>query len=241
MLRKNLDEAIDHLKKFKFEPKTIIDVGVAYGTKGLYGKYKNVYHLLVEPLKEYEKSCQNIIKKYGGEYILAAASDSIGHVKINVHPDLSGSSLFNESEGPQVDGEPRIVPTKTLDSICQEKKIEGPFLMKIDAQGAELKVLNGAINILNHTEIIVLEAFLFNFYEETPLLADIVLYLKDMDFLVYDIFGAMTRPLDGALSQVDLVFVKKAGEFRKSSHFASPDQRKKMTSKRIKFLNKVFK
>ncbi len=109
MLRNNLDEAIDHLKKFNFTPKTIIDVG-AYGTKGLYGKYKNVHYLLVEPLREYEKSCQNLIKKYGSEYILAAASDSVGQIKINVHPDLSGSSLFNESEGPMLAGNHALSP-----------------------------------------------------------------------------------------------------------------------------------
>jgi len=141
MLRNNLSEAIDHLKKFEFRPKTIIDVGVAYGTEGLYGKYKGAYYVLVEPLQEYEASCQNLTRKFGGEYVLAAASDSVGKIQINVHPDLSGSSLFNESEGPHVDGEPRMVPTTTLDDICQKTHILGPFLLKIDTQGAELKVL----------------------------------------------------------------------------------------------------
>jgi len=241
MLRKNLDEAIDHLKKFDFQPETIIDVGVAYGTPGLYGKYKCAKYLLIEPLYEYEDSCNNIVEKYGGDYVLAAASSSNGEAQINVHPDLSGSSMFKESEGPHIDGTPRIVPTITLDSIYEQKELQGPFLIKLDTQGSELKVLAGAKKVLIDTEVIILEAFLHHFYKDTPLMADIILYLIEKDFFVYDIFGALTRPLDDALAQVDLVFVKKGSVFRRSSHFASTKQRKKMTKKRIKYLNKVFK
>jgi hypothetical protein len=40
--------------------------------------------------------------------------------------------------------------------------------------------------------------------------------MKDRGFVAYDLFGAHTRPLDGALAQVDIVFVKERGRFRQS-------------------------
>ncbi|MHA2123644.1 MAG: FkbM family methyltransferase [Promethearchaeota archaeon] len=170
MFRNNLGEVIDHLKEFDFRPNTIIDVGVAYGTPGLYGKFENTIYLLIEPLIEYEESCKNLVKEYGGDYVIAAASDFTGEIIFNVHPDLSGSSLFNESEGKHVDGVSRTIYSITLDEVCKIKKLHGPFLIKIDVQGAELKVLSGAQNLLPSTEVIILEAFLFPFYKEIPLL-----------------------------------------------------------------------
>jgi FkbM family methyltransferase len=241
MVRKDLNEVMDHIKKIGFEARTVIDVGVAYGTPGLYGKFDNVDYLLIEPLQEYEQSCVNLTNKYGGKYIIAAASDSVDTIAINVHTDLSGSSIFRESEGTHVDGIPRNVPTVTIDGLCNDHNLKGPFLIKIDTQGSELQVLKGSTEILKKTEVIILEAFFFRFYKGIPLFDDIILFMKEKDFLVYDIFGGITRPLDDALAQVDLVFVKKDGLFRKSSHFASDVQRKKMTKTRIKYLNRSYK
>ncbi len=241
MVRNDLDEVMDHIKNSGFKPNTIIDVGVAYGTSGLYGKFNNVDYFLIEPLKEYEESCVNLTKKYGGQYIIAAASNSSDIVTINVHPDLSGSSIYKESEGSHVDGTPRKVSTVTIDKICKDKKLKGPFLIKIDTQGSEIQVLKGSTDVLQKTEVVILEAFFFQFYKGIPLFDDIILFLKEKGFLVYDIFGGTTRPLDGALSQVDLVFVKKDGHFRKSSHFASEVQRKTMTKNRIKNLNRSYR
>lgn len=237
MIRKDLNEVMNHINIKGFRPNTIIDVGVAYGTPGLYGKFENVDYFLIEPLKEYEESCKNLTKKYGGKYIIAAASDSSDIVTINVHPDLSGSSIYAESEGSHVDGIPRNVSTITIDKICKDYKLKGPYLLKIDTQGSEIKVLKGSNEILQKTEIVILETFFFEFYKGIPLFDDIILFLKERNFLVYDIFGGLTRPLDDALAQVDLVFVKKDGFFRRSSHFASEVQRQEMTKKRIKQLN----
>jgi hypothetical protein len=46
--------------------------------------------------------------------------------------------------------------------------------------------------------------------------------MKDRGFVVYDICGFVQRPLDGALAQVDLAFVKENGHFRKCHDYAAP-------------------
>ena len=45
--RNNLYQALTFLKKKKFYPETIIDVGVAKGTKPLYVKFPKSYFLLI--------------------------------------------------------------------------------------------------------------------------------------------------------------------------------------------------
>lgn len=53
-----------------------------------------------------------------------------------------------------------------------------------------------------------------------PEFYDVVTYMKDRHFAVYDVIGGVYRKLDNALSQVDLAFVKEAGVFRQSHAWA---------------------
>jgi hypothetical protein len=166
---------------------------------------------------------------YKGDYIIAVAGDRPGETVINVHEDLTCSSILKEVEGSSVDGSPRIVKVITLDQICREKNTEGPYLIKVDVQGSELNVLDGAEYILQETEVIILEVSLFKTMSTNPEIYDVLEYMKKKGFVTYDIFDFRYRPLDGALSQIDIIFVKENGLFRQSHAFASPKQRELMT------------
>jgi len=234
--RSSLDQVLQHVAKLGFKPATVIDVGVAYGTFDLYQTFPEAHHLLVEPLQEYEPVLQQITRRYRADYILAAAGASPGEITLNVHPDLAGSSVFTEAEDSDVNGIPRMVPVTTLDHLCVEKSLSGPYLIKIDVQGAELTVLDGASEILRETELVILEVSLFQFFVNGPQLYDVVSYMKDRGFVVYDIFGNHNRPLDGALCQVDMSFVRENGQFRKNHFFATAQQRQRQT-RRLQVLN----
>ena len=58
-----------------------------------------------------------------------------------------------------------------------------------------------------------------------PQLFDVVCRMKQFGFVVYDMYGLNYRPLDNALAQVDMIFVREDGVFRKSHAFATPKQR----------------
>jgi FkbM family methyltransferase len=234
--RSTLDQVVKHVAKLGFKPATVIDVGVAYGTFDLYQTFPEAHHLLVEPLQEYESVLQHITRRYRADYVLAAAGASPGEITLNVHPDLAGSSIFTEAEDSDVNGIPRTVPMTTLDRLCAEKSLSGPYLIKIDVQGAELTVLDGASQILPETELVILEVSLFQFFVDGPQLYDVVSYMKNRGFVVYDIFGNHNRPLDGALCQVDMAFVKENGQFRKEHFFATAQQRQQQT-RRLQVLN----
>tara|TARA_B100001057_G_scaffold500679_1_gene617096 strand:- start:4711 stop:5427 length:717 start_codon:yes stop_codon:yes gene_type:complete len=237
MKRKTLNAVLSHAIKLGFSPKTIIDVGVAYGTDGLYGQTENVDYLLIEPLQEYESVCQELTQKYGGDYLLAAAGSKSGEIEINVHPDLSGSSILKESEGSEIDGTPRMVPIITIDEVVQDKQYKGPFLIKLDTQGTELDILEGAKATLDNTELIFLEVSLIEFYRGSPLCADVFEFMTENSFVLYDVFGGAYRPLDGALGQIDFAFCKANSPLRSSTHWATPEQRTEITRNRINQLN----
>jgi hypothetical protein len=147
-------------------------------------------------------------------------------VSLNVHPDLVGSSLFREVEkDTNVNGVLRTVCAITVDSLVKETGAKGPFLLKVDVQGAELDVLRGAERMLADTEYILLEVSLFKFFQDGPDFNDVVLYMKSRGFVIYDISGLQYRPLDNALSQLDVAFVREDGLFRRRHYYATSEQR----------------
>jgi FkbM family methyltransferase len=229
--RGSLDESYALLRDLGFNPLTVIDVGVASGTPALYTTFPKAYFLLVEPLSVFEPQLRTILERYRGSYVLAAAGDHTGRVSFNVHSRyLEGSSMYKEAMGPEADGEEIEVPLVRLDDVVKERALSGPFLIKVDVQGAELKVLEGAPATLSHAEAVVLEVSLFQFMKGAPELHDVVAFMKARDLVTFDIILGWNRPLDNALGQVDIVFVKEDGCFRQDHSFATIQQMKTLFS-----------
>jgi FkbM family methyltransferase len=226
--RRTMKESLENLRQLGFYPKTVIDVGAAHGTLPLLEAYPEAFFLLIEPLEEFTQSLKKIIKSYNAEYLPVAAGRCTGSITINVHDDFFGSSLYCENDGPIFDGSPRRVPLITLDKLRAEKKIQLPILLKVDVQGAELDVLAGGNILIPECDVIILETSFFSFLTGSLQFADVIAYMKDKDFVVYDIFGGHLRPFDGALAQVDLMFVKESSFLRKNKQWATAEQREKI-------------
>jgi FkbM family methyltransferase len=230
--RRDLSDFLKHIKCLGFEPQTIIDVGVAIGTFPLYENFPDSTHLLIEPLCEFEHVIEEICQKYDALYVMAAAGSNPGKIKINVHPDLSSSSIYEENENKFINSTSREVNQIRIDDICEDKGLKGPYLIKIDVQGAELDVLRGSTNIMKNTEVIILEVSLLKLYKGGPEFFDVVDYMYKKDFVVYDIYGGQYRQFDSVLLQLDVAFVKEKGLFR-SHHFIDkkPDREKRFENK----------
>ena len=218
-IRLSMAEVLDLIVDLGFSPTTVIDVGVAKGTPALYTHFPNAQYLLIEPLKEFENNLKEICKEYDAEYILAAAGAKSDMMVIRISPKLEGSSLL------WTDGVKRTVPVITLDSVIKEKNLRGPYLLKVDVQGAELQVLDGASTLLKDTELVILEVSFFRFIDGYPEFYDVIDYMKKRGFVAFEVFGGHNRPLDGARAQVDIAFVREEGIFRKSHSWATYEQR----------------
>ena len=90
--------------------------------------------------------------------------------------------------------------------------------MKTDIQGLDLAAVKGAgERLLNLTEIIVMEVSIFGSWGGKG--PDFTTVIKEMDslgYVMYDVIGYLTRPLDGALGQLDIAFVKREGMLRQN-------------------------
>ena len=227
--RTSLEGSLIQARAAGFVPATVIDVGAALGSfsRTCHAIFPEAQYLLVEPLQEYIPSLTKVIKDIPrASYAIAAATAEEQVININVHHDLVGSSLYQEvEEGSDVNGVQREVRSITLDRLVIEQKALPPYLIKIDVQGAELDVLAGGLTVLSGADWVLLEVSMFQFFDQGPLFWDVVEYMRSKGFVPYDVLGLQYRPLDGALSQLDIVFVKESGHLRQFHHYATPEQR----------------
>ena len=232
--RSSLVGLLEQANSVGLAPATVIDVGAAYGAFALecHNIFPEARYILIEPVQEYKPFLEQVTKSIPrAEHILAAAGGKIAETVINVHPDLVGSSTYLENENSGVNGVPRTVPSITLDSLLADLGMTIPFLLKVDVQGAELDVLSGAEGVLQETEYVLLEVSFFEFFREGPQFHEVVAFMKSAGFFTYDICGLQYRPLDGALSQADMAFVKEKGLFRKHHYYATRRQREEQDRK----------
>jgi len=214
-----------HIKELGFEPRTVIDVGAALGTFELYEVFPESRHLLIEPIVENEPYLAQICRKIGNaEYIIAAATREPGRVKLTVHPDLVHSSTSENQAASEENPYTRTIPAITLDQICRERKLEAPYLIKVDVDGSEVEVLAGATQILKETEYVIVEVSLFGQMYE------VINFMSSQGFVAYDFVNLAWRPLDNALWQCDLAFVKESGRFRTSNSYIKKEQEEALSA-----------
>lgn len=220
---RDFTEFFRHLGRQNCTFSTIIDVGIAHGTHSIYAAYPKARYYLVEPLEECRPVLERLKQKLNAEYHLVAAGASNTEAVFHVHADLSGSSLLNQAEGKILDGIPRKVPVRRLDAVLPAN-LPRPVLLKLDTQGAELQALSGLGDLLPQIDVFIIEVSLMKFRDDTPEFAAVVEHMRSLRYVVYDILEGHVRALDGALAQVDLVFISEDSPLRKSHRFFSEEQ-----------------
>jgi hypothetical protein len=99
----------------------------------------------------------------------------------------SGSSIFQEkSSYPRK----QVILKSSLLSDEMTTDIQKTFnnLIKIDAQGAEIKILKGLGKYINNFEVIILVVSVHEYNKNEPLFDEVILYMKSKNFLLYDIY-----------------------------------------------------
>jgi FkbM family methyltransferase len=226
---RNMEHALRHLKTLKYEVNCIVDVGAGCGTESLLSVFPDAEYILIEPLEEFHPQLEMLKQKYNVKKIISAVvGTQLSDVILNVHPDLYGSSLLNENEGPGADGEPRKVKSIELKNEIAHLNNQQNNILKVDVQGAELDVLKSAYGLLHVFDVIILEVSFFKFQKNAPEFSEVINFMNDNEYVIYDIFDLTLRPLDNALAQADILFVRKDGKFRHSHDYADANTRQQM-------------
>lgn len=144
-----------------------------------------------------------------------ALGDSIGETTINVSEHITSSSIL-----PITDNHISACPSSntvgtekinvaTVDSLREKYfRLDDRILMKIDVQGYEKHVLDGARVSLDQTQVIEIELSLARMYEGGPLLKNMLTFLEELGFSLVAINPVFSDPATGYTLQVDGIFTR---------------------------------
>ena len=185
---------------------TAVDGGAAEGlwTRQLKTIWPDAGVLCVEPREDTQPALRQLAREMPGVTVAQTLlGDREGEVEFYVHRDQS--SMLPDAQGREW-GEKRRAPITTLDALLAKLNLPDPDLLKLDLQGAELDCLRGASRCLAAAEAVLLEVSLIELQKGMPLMADVIPFMAQRGFRVYDILSLWHRPLDGALAQGDFLF-----------------------------------
>lgn len=145
-----------------------------------------------------------------------ALGNEDGKSVINIAGNSYSSSILNmlplHIEGAPKSGyiSQQDIVIKKLDSIFNNfSNTKDKVMLKIDTQGFEKNVIEGAAMSLNNVMIIQLEMSILPLYENEMLFIEMIEYLNNKGFHLFSLENGFSNPDSGQLLQVDGIFVKK--------------------------------
>lgn len=198
----NFHQTMIKLHELGFRPKEILDIGCNHGnwTRSVKQLYEIPIHMI--DANDYKVIIANT--KFT-QAVLSNKEEEIDWYGAKT----TGDSFFKEVTS-HFDNVPasRVV-TVTLDKLLEQKIISpGINFIKMDCQGAELRILEGASTLLPGVEVILSEMpFMGVFNQGAPKFIEYVNYMDSLGFMVYDIVEL--HKSRGLLTHIDIVFISK--------------------------------
>lgn len=203
--------SLQNLKKKGFNPTTAADIGAFEGewTINFLEVFPAAKILMVEPQVKKETILKNLCSQFPNVFYTSALLSSSSNKKVIFYENETASHIqTDEGEMNNLINAPFSV-TKTFDEILDTLQFPFPQFLKLDVQGHEIEVLKGAQKALAAAKVCMLEISLILLDEGTPLAYDVMKFMDEAGFQLYDISQFMRRPFDKALYQLDVLFVKK--------------------------------
>ncbi len=204
-----LDCIFPLLKKFGFSPKSVIDVGANRGnwTRTALRYFPDAFYTLIEPQNELKVHIQDLIDRGCRiRWINAGAGDKSGLLPFAISYRDDSSTFVVED--PQATGYRRVnIEVQTLDEIVAMSNLPAPEMVKIDAEGFDLKVLSGASSLIGKTDVFFLEAAIRCNYENSVL--KVIQRMDENGYSLLDLTDINRSPKFGVLWLFELAFLRK--------------------------------
>jgi FkbM family methyltransferase len=196
-------------KRKRFWPATLIDAGVGPGTLGLYEAFPEAHLVLIEPLQEFKPDLERLVSHHGGEYVLTSVGATEGSATLHVDPKVlqMSSVLRSTIPRPWTDEPPqeREVPMTTLDALLEERDWRPPHGLKIDTEGYEYQVIQGATRLLEQTEFVIAELNVIQQWESDYCFGDFIALMQSHGFHVCDVLDGR-KALNRDVIYLDVMF-----------------------------------
>ena len=199
----------------QLEASVALDVGANRGQWALalrsagFGGPIVSFEPLREPFTAIEARCAT---DPGWEVHHLALADADGQLEMNVALDSAGSSVLGVSSR-MINAIPAMsavgretVPSRRLDSIALPG---GPYFLKIDVQGFERWVLDGAAGILAQVPGAELELSFHHLYDGDATIREMLDLMHDRGYELLTVIPGILDPTHDLPLQVDGIFVRR--------------------------------
>lgn len=211
-------DSLLRLKNLGFVPSVLLDIGAYEGNWCKFVKeiFPEASVLMMEGQASKLPILEQISSKYRNvSYKIALLGAESKEVEFNIY-DTASSVLKEENETGAMIEKRQLV---ALDELLKDTDFSQPDFIKIDTQGYELEILKGGLSTLSFAQGVLLEVSMIDIYKDSPLVNDILHFMKTQGFVLYDICSLMRRPFDKALFQSDFLFVKEDSPLRSSKRW----------------------
>jgi len=207
----SFDRLFALLRRADLVPRTVIDIGVAYGTPWLYEAFPAARYHLVDPSRESLPHMHTWAAKLDAEIHNIALGAENASMQIATRHTIIHATLLRDLTEPTIEKKYEV-PVRRFDEHFGS--FERPVLCKIDVEGAESLVIQGMGARIHDLDAIIVETSMISLYEQGPEFADIVGLMAARQFALFEIGEITRRPFDRALHQIDAVFVPAMSRLR---------------------------
>jgi len=250
----NSVEGLD--KYFANYPVVLVDVGFRGGIQGKWLAVKKYLQVIgFEPDKtEFDSLIENLPTNTNTIYNVALYKEQRDDLDLFITRDGNLCSIF-EPDRNILDDFPETerfdllkkvqVKADTLDNVLKNSNIGCVDFIKVDTQGSELFVLEGAKSILERSVFgVEVEVEFLPMYKNQPLFDDVNKFMRERGFYLFDLKKHYWRrkcglgfdgSLKGQIIHGDALYLRNVDHYLNilNPHFYSPDQIKAIIFKAI--------
>ena len=194
-------------------------MGAAAGTEGLYNIWSSAHYILVDVMERFREKMEGICSAFASAEFHVNAVGSIEKIVDYSFDPLRPHCVTFQSQTPEGWIKTQVTQ-RTLDELAFGTFLGSTFataIVKIDVDGPEIDVLNGAKKLMEKDCIFIIETPLMD--SKLSRFTTIANYMRAHEYEIYDLIEPVYRPSDNSLWQVDSVFVRKDSYLRISNSY----------------------
>lgn len=196
---------------------TILDIGANTG------QFANLIHKILpeaaiisfEPIKKCYTELLENTKHINVNVLNCALGDVEEQQKINISAHSPSSSLLEMTDlhSEVFAGtnfiEKETITVKKLDNVFPSLQVSGKFMVKIDVQGFEDKVIRGGVETLKKADCVLIETSFIELYKNQLLFDGIYQLLIDLNFEFKGNYTQTKNKEDGSILYAESFFTRK--------------------------------
>jgi FkbM family methyltransferase len=200
-----MEGALQRCTERGLEVNSVIDVGASDSmwSRMCIKFLPDAKYLMIEAQDAHKEGLEKFrVENVNADYVIAAAGSREG----NIFFDNGGLFGGLASETP-FDKNCIEVPVVTIDSEIKRRKLQPPFLIKLDTHGFEVPILKGAREALKQAELVIIETYNYQLTTDSLKYYQMCEYMEKLGFSTIEIVDFSQRRFDNSFWQMDTFFI----------------------------------